>query len=174
MFIPDRMYDTVYDIPDGYFTENGIKYLFVDIDNTLVPYENTSPTKENLMWFEKLKKLGITLLLVSNNGEERAKEYVKDVGYKYMADMKKPLIKRYKAFMKENGANKDNSMAIGDQIFTDIASAKRIGMKAVLVKPINDKKTAFFIFKRIMEKPFLAVYKSREKRRNKKKREGNI
>ena len=65
-------------------------------------------------------------------------------------------------------------MAIGDQIFTDIASAKRIGMKAVLVKPINDKKTAFFIFKRIMEKPFLAVYKSREKRRNKTKREGNI
>ena len=174
MFIPDRMYDTVYDIPKEYFTENGIKYLFVDIDNTLVPYENKTPTKENLVWFGKIKELGITLLFVSNNGEERAKEYAKELGYKYKADMKKPLIKRYKAFMKENGADKDNSMAIGDQIFTDIASAKRIGMKAILVKPIKDKESAFFKFKRIMEKPFLAIYKSREKRRNKTKREGKI
>ena len=54
MFIPDYMFDTVYDIPVELFTENGIKCLFLDIDNTLVPYEIAEPTKENLEWFEKL------------------------------------------------------------------------------------------------------------------------
>jgi HAD superfamily phosphatase (TIGR01668 family) len=167
MFIPDRMYDTVYDIPDAYFTENGIKYLFVDIDNTLVPYEIQNPTKENIDWFERMEKLGIKLFFVSNNGIERVKKYTENLEYKYNADIKKPLVKRYKKFMAENGADAGHSMAIGDQIFTDVVSAKRIGMKAVLVKPIKDKKTAFFRFKRIMEKPFIAIYKSREKREGK-------
>ena len=56
MFIPDYMFDTVYDIPLQLFSENGIEGLFLDIDNTLVPYEIATPTDENIVWFEKLKQ----------------------------------------------------------------------------------------------------------------------
>ena len=45
MFIPDYMFDTVYDIPTELFKENGIKCLFLDIDNTLAPYECDVPTE---------------------------------------------------------------------------------------------------------------------------------
>ena len=36
MFIPNYMFDTVYDIPLELFEENGIKYIFFDM-NLLLP-----------------------------------------------------------------------------------------------------------------------------------------
>ena len=74
MFVPNYMFDTVYDIPTELFTENGIKGLFLDIDNTLVPYEIAVPTEENIAWFNKLKKMGIKLFFVSNNHADRVEK----------------------------------------------------------------------------------------------------
>ena len=54
LFIPDYMYPTVYDIPKELFEKEKTKLVFLDIDNTLVPYENAKPTKESWinMYFE--------------------------------------------------------------------------------------------------------------------------
>ena len=83
MFVPNYMFDTVYDIPFELFEENGIKCLFLDIDNTLVPYEIALPTKENIEWFEKLQCMGIKLFFVSNNHADRVDKYAEGLGIPY-------------------------------------------------------------------------------------------
>ena len=164
MFIPDYMFDTVYDIPLSLFEKYGVKYIFFDIDNTLVPYECDVPTKENLEFFEKLEQMGIQILFVSNNNVERVEKYVRELGYKYVADAGKPGIKKYKELADSVGAKVDNCAVVGDQIFTDVVAASRLGMKSFLVKPIKDKTTLFFKTKRLLEKPFVRLYIKREQK----------
>ena len=168
MFIPDYMFDTVYDIPLELFGKNGIEGLFLDIDNTLVPYEIATPTKENLEWFEKLKSMGIKLFFVSNNHSERVDLYAKGLDIPYEYDAGKPFVKKYRKLVKEHNLDISKCACVGDQIFTDVWAADILGIKSFLVLPINDVKTLFNKFKRLMEKPFLRIYKRRMKKTAKK------
>ena len=66
--------------------------------------------------------------------------------------------------MKSVGATAEDSAFLGDQIFTDVLSARNLGIKvALLVPPIKDKLTLFFRFKRLMEKPILRRYRKLHK-----------
>jgi predicted HAD superfamily phosphohydrolase YqeG len=60
--------------------------------------------------------------------------------------------------MKHFGTDNTNTAVIGDQVFTDVWSAKRLGLFAILVKPIKDKTNLFFRSKRALEKPILRRY----------------
>ena len=162
MFIPNYMFDTVYDIPLELFEENGIKYIFFDIDNTLVPYECDVPTKENIELFNRLEEKGIQIIFVSNNNEERVKKYVGESGYKYVANAGKPSIRKYKRLAESIGLKMENCAVVGDQVFTDVVAASKLGIKSFLVKPIKDKTTLFFKTKRWLEKPVIRAYIKRE------------
>ena len=66
--------------------------------------------------------------------------------------------------MEKMGTDKNNTILMGDQIFTDVWAAHNAGIPAILVPPINDKRDIFTRFKRLLEKPILKKY---EKRNNK-------
>ena len=53
------------------------------------------------------------------------------------------------------GMKKNEIAVVGDQIYTDVLGANLMNLKMLYVVPIEKEKTAFFIFKRKMEKPFL-------------------
>jgi predicted HAD superfamily phosphohydrolase YqeG len=61
--------------------------------------------------------------------------------------------------MEEMGSDRTNTVVLGDQLLTDALAGKHIGLRAVIVPPIRDKKTAFFRFKRWCEKPFIKRFK---------------
>jgi len=164
LFIPDLMCDTVYDIPQDYYTENRVKYIFLDIDNTLVSYGTPKPTKENLEWLNKLRSLDITVIFMSNNHYDRVTEYTKGLGLWCVPDVGKPSVKAYKEIIHDFGIDKKHALAVGDQIFTDVFSAKRLGIKAVMVKPVEPVENLFFKFTRLLEKPFVFSYKQKMKR----------
>ena len=63
--------------------------------------------------------------------------------------------------MKMIGAKPQNTVLIGDQVFTDVWTGKRAGIKTILVSPIEDKETLFFRFKRAMERIVLKNYNGR-------------
>ena len=54
LLIPELICETVYDIPLSFFTDRGIKLLLLDIDNTLVTYDDEYPIEKNLSWFSDL------------------------------------------------------------------------------------------------------------------------
>ncbi len=159
MIKPEYEFKSVLDIEDGFFEKEGIKYLLIDIDNTLVA-DNAPDADENAVLFLKgLQEKGISFYLVSNNDEERVLSFNKNLGYPFIFKARKPFAKKIKAVMKKMGAEKSNTALIGDQIFTDLLASKNLGIRMILVSPINTKiENTFFKCKRFLEK---IVYKRR-------------
>lgn len=63
------------------------------------------------------------------------------------------------------GTDRDNTLFVGDQLFTDIWGAKRSGIRNILVKPISKKEEIQIVIKRVFEKIILSEYRSKKKRK---------
>lgn len=163
LLIPELICNTVYDIPLSFFKDNGIKLLFLDIDNTLVTYDDAHPTERNLSWFNMLSEEGIDVVFVSNNGKERVRVYAEKTTFEYHSNSKKPLVSVHKKILKSRNVKPHECASVGDQIFTDILSAHILGGVGILVSPIKDLTDPFTRFKRLWEKPFINTYMKRVK-----------
>ena len=167
-FVPDLKRENVFEIDYGSLFARGIKFLFFDIDNTLVSHEKPEPSGEVVDLFAELKRQGFSLCLVSNNSRERVAEFNRNLGLLAVYDAGKPFTNAIRAAMAKIPAAPEESAFVGDQIFTDILAAKRLGIFAIIVKPINPVENFFFHLKRFAEKPFLRRYEKIEQRRIKK------
>jgi len=154
-FIPDYYFKDIYLIPPDFFVSRGIRGIICDIDNTLVTYDDPEPTPELLNWISNLEKQGVTVSFVSNNNKERVELFNSKLHFFAVPKSGKPSRKGLLAAMSAMGTDTLATASIGDQLFTDVLAAKRVGITSVLVYPIKDKRTLFFRFKRLLEKPFM-------------------
>lgn len=161
-FLPDGIFRNIYELTPEWLSGQGIKALILDIDNTLVTYDDPVPTESVRVWLDSLHAAGIQTAFVSNNHAERVSEFCKGLGCYFHSDAKKPSRKFMREAMEHMKTDTTNTAAVGDQLFTDVWAATRCGMRSFLVPPIKDKKTPFFRFKRLLEKPFLRLYHKRK------------
>jgi predicted HAD superfamily phosphohydrolase YqeG len=61
------------------------------------------------------------------------------------------------------GTNEENTLFVGDQLFTDVWGANLTGIYSVLVKPIDPKEEIQIVLKRYLEKIVLFFYSRRKK-----------
>ena len=59
------------------------------------------------------------------------------------------------------GTEKDTTIFVGDQLFTDVYGANRTGICSYLVKPIHPKEEIQIVVKRYLEAVVLWFYKKR-------------
>ena len=153
-FYPGKIEDSSYVIPYENGKKMGIQGIIYDIDNTLVPHG--APADERaIKLFEHLRKLGIKTCLLSNNKEPRVKSFADQVKSPYIYKGGKPGASGYKKAMGIMGTDVNTTLFVGDQLFTDIWGANRLGIQTVLVKPINPKEEIQIVLKRYLEKPVL-------------------
>ncbi len=163
IFYPDYRFNKVSDIPDSFFVKNNIRFAMLDIDNTLIPYTSPLPDAAAKEFLGRLKMLGIKYYFVSNNDEARVKLFCDELGENnYIFKARKPFVRKIKNAMKKMGAEKTNTILIGDQVFTDVYAGKRAKLLTVMVNPIEAKETPFFGVKRKMERVVLKNYKPKE------------
>ena len=162
-FIPDFYCKDIYALDAAALRNRGIRGIICDIDNTLVPYEEPEPTESVLRWLKALEDEGIKVSFVSNNDADRVERFNSRLGFFATSKSGKPFPKQLRAAMTAMGVKKEQTVMLGDQIFTDVLAGRLAGVTCLLVKPIRDKKTLFFRAKRWMEKPFLALYKKKAK-----------
>ena len=81
------------------------------------------------------------------------------VQVQYIFKAKKPAVGNYVKAMELMGTNKDNTLFVGDQIFTDVYGANRAGIRTILVKPIHPKEEIQIVLKRFLEKIVLFFYR---------------
>ena len=165
-FVPDYYFETFDKASAEFLLSIGVKGILLDVDNTLEPYENPLPTEKVLSWFKSLKEAGIGAAIVSNNHKERIELFNKEIGLVAYYDAKKPFKKRLRMAMAEIGTTPDETIFMGDQIFTDVWAARNAGIRAILVPPIKDKTDIFTKFKRLLEKPILRKYRKKHKEEN--------
>jgi HAD superfamily phosphatase (TIGR01668 family) len=163
-FVPEYRFNTFSEMTVDFLLGLNIRGVILDIDNTLEPYENPDPTEKVREWLFGLKEAGISVAFVSNNGKERVERFNKDFGFPAYYKAKKPFKKNLLRAMADMGTTRENTILMGDQVFTDVLAAHNAKIPAVLLPPIRDKRDIFTRFKRLLEKPILRKY---EKRKNK-------
>ena len=138
MLYPDEYMDSTYAIDFKKLYKDGYRGILFDIDNTLVPHE--APADERaIALFKELKQIGFTTCLISNNKEPRVKSFCDKVDSDYIFKAGKPLPGGYEEGIRKMKTTKENTLFIGDQIFTDVLGAKRAGLYTIMVKPIHPK-----------------------------------
>lgn len=156
--LPDYIFPTYKDITVEFLKKIGIKALLIDIDNTLAPYEMPEPDDNIRNWFKALKENGIQATLVSNNDRERVELFNKTLGLPAYWKSGKPFAKNLKKAMAQMGTDNTNTAMLGDQLLTDAAAGKHIGLRTIIVPPIHDKNNVFFRSKRAMEVGHIKKY----------------
>lgn len=157
-FYPGEYLDSTYEIEFDRLYGEGYRGIIFDIDNTLVPHGMPADDRAKAL-FDHLKELGYQSVLLSNNKEPRVKMFHEVVKVQYIFKAKKPSVRNYIKAMELMHTNKDNTLFVGDQIFTDIYGANRAGIRTILVKPIHPKEEIQIVLKRYLEKIVLYFYR---------------
>lgn len=159
-FYPDRYMQSAYEIDYEAYYNAGYRGIIFDIDNTLV--EHGAPADErSIALMERLKKLGFGILLLSNNKEPRVKMFNDAVRVSYIFKAGKPGKKGYEKAMTMLGTDKNTTLFVGDQLFTDVWGARNAGIFSILTQPIDKKEEIQIIFKRYLERIVLAFYREK-------------
>ncbi|MCP1101750.1 HAD superfamily phosphatase (TIGR01668 family) [Aequitasia blattaphilus] len=156
-FYPNEYRNSVYNINFEEFYRKGYRGVIFDIDNTLVPH-GAPATEEVKVFFAKLKEIGFSACLLSNNKEPRVASFNEEIKVNAIWDGKKPRKDNYIKAMSLMGTNRQTTLFVGDQLFTDVWGAKRIGIYNILTKPIHPKEEIQIVLKRYLERIVLRSY----------------
>ena len=146
---PDAYYKNIYEIDYKELKEIGIKNIFFDVDNTIIPYTLDKVSSREIELFNKLKK-DFNLVIASNSNSNRVNSIINDLGITGYTSCMKPTNKVYKKIIKEY--NIEESIFIGDQFMTDVLGAHKNGFKVILVDRINNIEPFNTKFWRFLEK----------------------
>ena len=102
--------------------------------------------------FDNLKKDGFNIFIITNALKKRAERFQDILNVKTYHFSLKPLSRNYIKIIKDNGLKIEECAAIGDQIYTDIKGANKLGILSILVDPISKEEFITTKINRIKEK----------------------
>ena len=135
-YVPYAVAKSIYAIDVNFYKEKNVKILLMDLDNTLDSYKLYHPTERAVELIKKIQDAGILPVIVSNNRGKRVRTYANDLHLEYINSAAKPFGFKIKKFIKAKGWNTDEMMFVGDQMITDVAAAKRAGLRVILTDKI--------------------------------------
>ena len=155
-FKPDMYKKDIYEINYEKLQDLGIKYLFFDLDNTIITYKENMPNDKIMTLFFRLEEMGFKLFIFSNSYEKRLLPFKEKLNVEIYFSSMKPFKKNYKKVL--NKYKKEECAFIGDQIMTDVIGANRSKMFSILVKPIEEKDYFITKIKRPLENIIIKRY----------------
>lgn len=151
-FLPNKYFNSIYDIDFNKLKAAGIKVVASDLDNTLVPHYEKVPDQKVYDLVNKIKQFGLEFVILSNNKEERVKGFADALGVDYYFGSKKPLKKNFLKIFKKYNVSANQVCLIGDQIMTDVWGANRLGVISIYVEPLAQKDIFYTKINRIFER----------------------
>ena len=133
-----------------------IRGVTLDLDNTIVPWYTSALEPGIDQWVRSLVDRGIRLCLITNNYGAQSKDVASELGLPLVRGALKPLPAAFSRCLRTLGTEPANTLAIGDQLFTDVLGAKLVGMKAVYVRPLATHAFITTRFLRMIERPVFA------------------
>ena len=134
LFRPKERYRSVADVPIDRLRAEGVRLVLLDRDNTCVPGDAEHAPAEVVAWFERAREAGLALCLVSNNfHSSRVAASAAELGVKKIDHAMKPAPFALWAACRAAGVPAEQAVLVGDQVFTDVASANLAGVRPILV-----------------------------------------
>lgn len=162
LLYPRKYYNSIFEIDLNELKQKGITGIIVDLDNTLIAW-NENETPERLrQWLKKVAEMGFRVCIASNNRFARATAIAAELQLPLIARAWKPRQKAFERGMAILKTQRAETAVIGDQIFTDILGGNRMGLYTILVVPISQKELPTTKLLRRAERLVLKRVKSEE------------
>ncbi len=137
-----------------YLIQQGIKGLFFDLDNTIIPY-NVEQIPSKTVSFLKSLEARFKVLILTNNSVSRTQKAANGQ-FNCVARAMKPFNKGLKEALELVELKRSEVVIIGDQLQSDIKLGQTNGIKSILVNPIDLKSEGFATkFNRFFENLYL-------------------
>lgn len=137
--IPLDVVDHVSKVDLKAYQEKGFKTLLIDVDNTLIPYDDRNLKPWHKAFRKDIDTYGFKVVLVSNNAQAKIEEFSNAFNAPFVHRAKKPSRRGFKKALTSIQAKTQDTLVIGDQLMTDVYGANRLGVKSILVRPIRTK-----------------------------------
>ena len=130
LFAPEKQFSSVAAIDAEWdLLRLHLTHVLLDLDNTLRRRDNDEVPLEVRAWLTHVQQKGIKPCILSNNFHENVFAVAKAM---------KPLSSGFKRALALVEGSVEDSVMVGDQLFTDVVGAHLIGMPAYLVAPLVD------------------------------------
>jgi hypothetical protein len=153
---PDKIYDSVEEIDLRELWREGFRGILLDLDNTIAARNSNFLQSKTKNWVSKAKKIGFKVCLISNNLEKRTSEVARELSVFYVARAGKPRKRAFLKALERINLTPQETLVIGDQVFTDILGGKRASLYCILVKPRASNDLLHTKALRLLEKYFLS------------------
>ena len=155
--VPRYAFRKFADITPAFLRNLSVRFLMLDLDNTIALYNNHKLTDTVRHWVEGIKRNGIELFFISNNKRKnRIESFADELKIGFIEDANKPSPAGILRALEIKGYRADESAFLGDQIFTDTLAANRAGVMPIIVKPLS-LKNPFIALRFAIESPFRAA-----------------
>ncbi len=135
--LPDERLPSVFDLDAGRLRARGIEGIVFDLDNTLGPWGFQRLDERTLRFLESLRREGFRLGFLSNHegdGREELRARLGDCPMLFNAG--KPRKRGFQKILALLDLPPERVAMVGDQLFTDVWGAKRMGMYTIWVHPV--------------------------------------
>lgn len=150
---PNMYCKDIYSINYSKLKDMNMKYLFFDLDNTIIKYNENDLNIRIINLFNKLQKMGFECFIFSNSSCHRLENIKNKLHIDVYCSSMKPFKKNYINVI--NKYNKNQCVFIGDQIMTDVIGAKRNDLFVIFVDKIDNDEPFYTRFLRMFEKIIL-------------------
>lgn len=157
-FYPNAYVESIYKINYEKLMKSGRIHLLFDLDNTIAPFDIKEPDDETILFFKELVEKGFKICIISNNKRKRVEHFNKNLNLEIFPEAGKPKLAGIKKAIISIGGEKNTTVIIGDQLFTDMWVGNRLEIYSILVKPIANRDEFTVKLKRGAEKIVLKQY----------------
>jgi len=154
--------ERVVDIDLDALRAQGFRGLIFDLDNTLVSWRRWSLTPSVTEWLQKAQSLGFRMCILSNCIiRRRVARFSRLTGIPAAPKARKPRKQSFLQAMEMLGTGTNETVVIGDQVFTDVLGGNRMGLYTILVLPVDRREFFVTILQRTAEK--IVLFRLRRK-----------
>lgn len=156
LLIPDKRFLHVSTITAELLARENVKGLVLDIDYTLASKTTRLPDNEVRTFIQNLQQANVRLFVLSNNHHNRVSRFAQALGLPYCANGFKPFPFAFRHAVKAMGLRKEDVVAVGDQIYTDVLGGHLSGLRVWMVAPYGGGgRSWFYRLRRRTEMPFI-------------------
>lgn len=139
-FKPERYFERITDIDIACdIVACGFVCALIDVDNTIRSREDGAIPRDVREWLHEVDAAGVQACLFSNNWHADIYDLGRELGLPVIAKAMKPLPHAYALARTHARCPRSLTLAIGDQLLTDVCGAHLVGMAAYLVEPLAQK-----------------------------------
>jgi HAD superfamily phosphatase (TIGR01668 family) len=135
ILLPDEELGSIFELDPVRLKEAGKRWIIFDLDNTLARRGAQELEKQVLELLRGLEQGSFLIGILSN--DEGIGRLAKLDGYPIYFNAQKPRRRGFRQLLGEMALEPEEVVMVGDNLFTDIWGAKRLGIYAILVQPID-------------------------------------